>query len=262
MKVMSQLHLVGGEKGGVGKSLLSRVLAQYFIDRGLPFSGFDTDRSHGALLRFYANYASPIVIDRYETLDQVMEPAADSDQPNSDQRILVDLAAQTHAFLSRWIEDSGVLELANDLDLTLTYWHVMDSGRDSVDLLRKLLDQFGGRLQLILVLNEVRGEQFDILNTSGQRERAEALGARIMRLRRLSDATLQKIDEHSVSFWAATQSSNPFGKHLGLLERQRVKLWLQRSYEQLDALGVGQSKPHKSPEIAVTAPAAIEEQNA
>ncbi|HRP28004.1 MAG TPA: mobilization protein, partial [Burkholderiaceae bacterium] len=36
----SKIHLIGGEKGGVGKSMLSRVLAQYFIDNELPFVGF------------------------------------------------------------------------------------------------------------------------------------------------------------------------------------------------------------------------------
>ena len=46
---MSKIHFVGGEKGGVGKSVLARLLAQYHIDRGLPFSAFDSDRSHGAL---------------------------------------------------------------------------------------------------------------------------------------------------------------------------------------------------------------------
>ena len=69
---MSQIHFIGGEKGGVGKSLVSRILAQYFIDRGLPFLGFDTDRSHGALLRFYGGYASPVVIDRHDSLDRIV----------------------------------------------------------------------------------------------------------------------------------------------------------------------------------------------
>ena len=50
---MAKIHFIGGEKGGVGKSLLARVLAQYFIDHELSFIGFDTDRSHGALMRFY-----------------------------------------------------------------------------------------------------------------------------------------------------------------------------------------------------------------
>ena len=40
---MSKLHFIGGEKGGVGKSLVARVLAQYLIDRELPFLGFDTE---------------------------------------------------------------------------------------------------------------------------------------------------------------------------------------------------------------------------
>jgi len=43
---MSSLNFIGGEKGGVGKSVAARVLAQYFIDRKKPFTGFDTDRSH------------------------------------------------------------------------------------------------------------------------------------------------------------------------------------------------------------------------
>ena len=50
---MPRVHFIGGEKGGVGKSVVSRVLSQYFIDRQIPFLGFDTDRSHGSLLRFY-----------------------------------------------------------------------------------------------------------------------------------------------------------------------------------------------------------------
>jgi hypothetical protein len=228
----SCLHLIGGEKGGVGKSLVSRVLAQYFIDRQLPFKGFDTDKSHGALLRFYTEYASPVVIDRYEALDQVVEIAA-----QSHERVLVDLAAQTHGFLVQWIEDSGLLDLANEMNVSLVYWHVMDAGRDSVDLLRKLLDRFGSRLRIILVLNELRGDQFEILKASGERERAEQLGASIITIRKLQDATMQKIDHHSSSFWAATQSGDKT-HGLGMLERQRVKVWISKVYEQLDTLAI------------------------
>ena len=39
--VLSKVHLIGGEKGGVGKSMMSRLLAQYFIDNQIPFIGFD-----------------------------------------------------------------------------------------------------------------------------------------------------------------------------------------------------------------------------
>jgi hypothetical protein len=70
---MANIHLIGGEKGGVGKSLVARLLAQYFIDKSIPFIGFDSDRSHGALMRFYAGFASPVLIDSYESLDAIVE---------------------------------------------------------------------------------------------------------------------------------------------------------------------------------------------
>jgi cellulose biosynthesis protein BcsQ len=68
---MSKLHFIGGEKGGVGKSLVARILAQYLIDHETPFLGFDTDQSHGALLRFYRDYASPVAIDRYPIFNKI-----------------------------------------------------------------------------------------------------------------------------------------------------------------------------------------------
>ena len=50
----------------------------------------------------------------------------------------VDLAAQTHDPLVRWMDESGVLDMADLAGVQLNYWHVMDSGRDSVDLLARL----------------------------------------------------------------------------------------------------------------------------
>ena len=229
---MSHIHFIGGEKGGVGKSLVSRILAQYLIDHERPFLGFDTDKSHGALMRFYAGYASPIVVDRYESLDAIVEAAAE--QP--DRSILVDLAAQTQDALTQWMDESGLLELSSEMGIALTYWHVMDSGRDSVDLLKKLLDRFGSRLNYVLVQNQIRGDNFDILEASGEKQRALSLHARIIHIKRLHEASMVKIDGHSSSFWSATQRADE--RALGILERQRVKLWLKHAYGEIDTLHV------------------------
>ena len=231
---MANIHLVGGEKGGVGKSVVARVAAQYLIDHNLAFLGFDTDRSHGSLLRFYAGYASPVVVDRYESLDAIVEAASD----NPDKRILVDLAAQTHEPLVKWMDESGVLEMAGELGITLNYWHVMDSGRDSVDLLKKLFDRFAARLNYVVVLNQLRGENFDLFDQSGERERALGLNAKIITLKRLHEPVITKIDAGSTSFWAAKTRSETDVKGLGLLARQRVKMWLRHAYEQLDSVGI------------------------
>lgn len=226
---VAKVHLIGGEKGGVGKSMVSRLLAQYFIDHELPFVGFDTDRSHGSLLRFYADYASPVLVDRYEALDHIIESALE--QPG--KRVLVDLAAQTHEPLVRWMDESGVLDMADVNGIALHYWHVMDAGRDSVDLLTRLLDRFGQRVHYVLVLNQLRGDDFGQLERSGQLERAVGLGAQVVHIKRLHDAVVQKIDIKNSSFWAARHATGLDGPGLGLMERQRLKLWLNHAYAEL-----------------------------
>ncbi len=75
---MKQLHFMGGEKGGVGKSVLSRILAQYLVDRNESFSVFDADRSHPAMLRYYRDYCSAVNLSRFSSADAIIEPAIDA----------------------------------------------------------------------------------------------------------------------------------------------------------------------------------------
>ena len=231
---MSQIHFIGGEKGGVGKSLVARLLAQYCIDRELPFVAFDTDRSHGALLRFYGAYTSPASVDDQDSLDRIVEAAAEVPE----RRVLVDLAAQTQEPMRRWADGAGLADLAGEIGLGLTWWHVMDAGRDSTDLLGALLDALPAGMKLVLVKNEVRGDKFDLLESSGLLERVAAVGAQVVSLRKLPESTMQKIDALSTSFWAAVHHPDRAVTGLGLLERQRVKTWLQRTYAEIGQVGV------------------------
>jgi hypothetical protein len=231
---MTNIHLVGGEKGGVGKSLVARLIAQYMIDHSIPFLGFDSDRSHGALLRFYSGYASPVLVDSYESLDVMVEAASQVPE----RRILVDLAAQTNDQLTQWMEDSQLLEVASEIGLHIRYWHVMDSGKDSVDLLKRLLDRHGNRLNYTLVLNQLRGDDFRILEMSGEKARALELGASIVSLKRLHEASMIKIDASSASFWAIANKSEADNSGLRVLERQRVKFWLKNAYAEIAKPGI------------------------
>ena len=190
------IHFIGGEKGGVGKSVISRLLAQYFIENQIPFTGYDTDRSHNTFLRFYQDYASPTTVDSYEDLDAIIENY-DLENP---KRIIVDLAAQTNLPLLQWIEESNVIELSNELGLKLKFWHVMDDSKDSVILLENLLNRFQDKVDYIIVLNQGRGTQFKIFESSSAKELAIQYNASFLNLKKLHERTMQKIDETNSSF--------------------------------------------------------------
>jgi hypothetical protein len=136
------------------------------------------------------------------------------------------------------MDESQLLEVAPEIGLNIRYWHVMDAGRDSVDLLKRLLDRHGTRLNYTLVLNQVRGADFRILDGSGEKQRAQALGASIVTLRRLHETSMIKIDAGSMSFWAVANNSEADTSGLTLLERQRVKVWLRGAYEEIAKVGV------------------------
>jgi hypothetical protein len=89
-----------------------------------------------------------------------------------------------------------------------------------------------------MVLNEIRGDDFRILEKSGEKERALSLGAGVIHLKRLQEVSMMKIDASSVSFWAVANKSDADTSGLRLLERQRVKMWLRNAFAEIAKPGV------------------------
>jgi len=115
----------------------------------------------------------------------------------------------------------------------------MDTGKDSVDLLKKLLDRFGPALKYVLVRNHVRGSDFSVLEQSGEQSRALSLGAQVVSVRKLHDSVINKIDASSSSFWKAKTPQDAEGPaSLGLMDRQRLKMWLRDVYREVDEIDV------------------------
>lgn len=229
---MARIHLVGGEKGGVGKSVLSRVLAQYHIDNDIPFKAFDGDLSHGALMRYYADFTEEVDMRRFESADRVMETVVESGH-----EVLVDLPPQASSVVDRWIAEAGLIEFSKEVGVRLTLWHVMDDGPESIRLLQKEIDNHGYGPDYVLVRNHGRGTDFSRFNQSEAKTMAESLGACIMDLPGLYPASMRKIDHFGASFWAAgNNKDSSTGQVLGLIDRQRVRIWLKKSYAELDRI--------------------------
>lgn len=226
---MSNVHFIGGEKGGVGKSMTSRLLAQYYIDRKRPFLGFDSDASHGTFSRFYGEFASPVIVGEDDSLDGILEAG----ESNPDHDLIIDLAAQTATRLGEWIEETDVFGLLDEMGYQVYLWHVMDDGADSIDLLARSLERNPQpELQYVVVQNLGRGSDFSQFRASPAWRAAQARGAHLFELGRLNPKLTHKVDFANASFWAAANNR----ELMNIAERQRMKVWLKNNYSQLDAL--------------------------
>jgi CobQ/CobB/MinD/ParA family nucleotide binding protein len=239
---MSIVHLVGGEKGGVGKSVVARLLAQLFIDRGVRFVALDADGSHGALLRYYAEFSEPVDLSKLDGADQIFVRA----EEESNRAVLVDLPAQSHRALKHWIEENNLLDYARETGVELVYWHVTDGGYDSVAHLEKLTEELGESVRFVVVKNQGRSKDFSQLEASPAFARVKALGGQVVTLPELDSAVIYKIDRFGSSFWAAVNAGQG-ERTLSPLERRRAKSWLERAHKALTEAAQLRTFPVTSP---------------
>ena len=229
---MSTIHFIGGEKGGVGKSVVARLCAQYCIDNMLPFAAVDADVSHGALTRFYGDYTRAVDLTRFDSADEILALAIEEPR-----RVVVDLPAQSDRPLAAWMAEGGILEVAAESDVRPVFWHVIDDGKDAVTTLARLLERHGDRVGYCVVKNHGRGKDFTLFDRSPVRATCDALGAVILDLPELNGPVMQKVDRLDASFWNAVHGTSKDPDAFSRMDRQRVKVWLVACYQQIAKLG-------------------------
>ena len=233
---MSKIHFIGGEKGGVGKSVVARLLVQWAIDKQLPFAAVDADESHGALLRHYPTFARAVDLTRPESADEIVSLALDGDR-----RVIVDLPAQSDRLVASWLAEAGVLDLLADSNVDVAFWHVMDDGKDSIATLGRLLErqatQRRPNVRFVVVENLGRGKEFSLFDRSPVRTAASTVGAHTIQIPELAAPAMRKIDRSDGSFWAAVNNQEFAADLFTRMDRQRIKAWMVAVYDQLARLG-------------------------
>jgi hypothetical protein len=227
---MSRIHFIGGEKGGVGKSVVARVLAQWFVDRSIPFAAVDGELSQGALIRYYRDFTQPADLAATESADQIIDRAL-----GAERRVLVDLPAQSARMLQSWMTGANVIGFAKEMGIGLTFWHVSDGGFASVGEIERALRVLGHEAAHIVVKNFGRSKDFSQFDESDAKRHLDELSGSVVEVPELDAATMYRIDKLGLSFWAAIHRADG-EEALKPLERQRVKLWLERCYAGLEAL--------------------------
>jgi hypothetical protein len=165
-----------------------------------------------------------------ESADSILDRAL-----GANRQVLVDLPGQSAQALRTWLNEADVLRFGSEMGITFTYWHVIDGGFASVSELGQALDFFGNRLRHIVVKNFGRGHDFQPFEQSAARAYLDRLGGRVAELPELHPASMFAIDHSGLSFWAAINSAEG-ERTLRPLDRQRVRLWLERCYAALDAV--------------------------
>ena len=156
---MARIHLIDGEKGGVGKSLFTRVMVQYAIDNKLEHTLVDGDITNQDVKRFY-DYAVDAefseAVNKGDRADIIFELARK-------KPVIVNLPANVFPQVKNWIKNGRLLEVADKYGVDICKWFVCDGGFESIDLFKQSMNLYKEKMHHVFVKNLGKTDDWSFL---------------------------------------------------------------------------------------------------
>jgi hypothetical protein len=147
--------LVGADKGGVGKTTVSRALLDYFIAHNVSTRAFDTETPKGTLKRFHPDVTE--LVDLTATADQMK--IFDTLTVENAQATVIDIRAGLLSTTLRAMRDIGILDAAKKEQITFAVFHVLGPSIASLEEISETA-AFMDEASYILVKNFINNTTF------------------------------------------------------------------------------------------------------
>jgi hypothetical protein len=158
----NSIHFVLQGKGGVGKSLVSALLAQYFVDRDVGnIMCVDTDPVNATFSKYLSlNVAHVSITDgtriNERKFDVIIERMAETDGI-----WVVDNGAATFLPLTSYMADNNVFEILAGAGKSVFVHSILTAGqgfKDTVNGLHQIAERVDENAKIVLWLNEFWGK--------------------------------------------------------------------------------------------------------
>lgn len=217
--------MVGADKGGVGKTTVSRALDDYLHVKKAAKRTYDTQSPNGDLARFVAEAS---IIDAMNIDDQMK--VFDSMRGVT----LMDIKGGMFTDVLQSLRDVRLLDEVRDGRLNLLLLHVLGPSASSLGEIAYVAESLGTGANHVLVKNYV--------NESGFREweadprfASTLASARVIEVPHLPGRACTEIQRLGVPFADYAE-----GRENSFTIRGHVRTWLAKVYAAFDAAGIGQ----------------------
>lgn len=231
-----QIHLVDGEKGGIGKSFFCRTLIDYCLFKGQQVHVVDADSTNPDVSRFYPEISSSLTFSQKESqvfaADRLMHLAAS-------KPVIVNLPAQSHLSVREWMEKNYLLSLDDDLSLEIYKWFVCTGSEDSINLLiRSLVDYQDSYVKHVLVKNLAFCQDWDFLSSNFAFVESGGLDIPSLEIGTLAPFEFGLLLGNTLTFNAALGSVPAVPNPLRMMSKKRVYNYFKPVREALDSLSL------------------------
>ncbi len=197
------IQLSNCKKGGVGKTLLSKLKAAYCLESGLDFYAVDADRQE-SFLKAYPDFALPT---RFSELDKNLKIPDRILDLALEKLVLVDLPGNVEEAFNHWLRSSDILEASQDLDVEIQNWYVLDDSTECYEGFLRTLEFLEDNAKHILVKNLGRCDEWESFDLFITPELISEYKLKVIELPKLRFDTATTVYKNALSFTEARRYS-------------------------------------------------------
>lgn len=239
---MSQIHFILQGKGGVGKTLVSAIFAQYRKQSGKDLLCLDTDPVNASFSGFKSLTVRTVKIMQGTTIDPRQFDELMETLLNADEDVVVDTGASTFLPLASYLEETDAISVLMSAGKQVLLHIVITGGQSKDDTLTGLngiAERLGGNAPIMLWVNEyfgrfAAGDDIALEKTGVYAAHRDKILS-IVTIPERPAATFGK-DINEMLTRKLTFDEAIASKEFNTMAKQRIKLTRDLLFQQLDRL--------------------------
>jgi hypothetical protein len=226
--------VVGADKGGVGKTTVSRTLLDYFSANNVQTRAFDTEHPRGTLKRFHPEITE--IVDMTSTPDQMK--IFDTLNTVGPSVTVIDVRAGLMSPSLAALRDIGFLDAAKSGQITFAVFHILGSSIASLDEIAETASFMSGA-KYFLVKNFINNTSFfewDQATYAAYFNRIK--DATELTIPKLNEMAFEQVEVASVPFlkFVANKGIHDEAANYSFVLRGYVRHWLANVWSEFDRI--------------------------
>ena len=225
--------VVGADKGGVGKTTISRTLLDYFSANDVPIRAFDTESPRGTLKRFHPDITE--IVDMTTTADQMKIFDTLGAGPSV---TVIDVRAGLLSPALASLRDIGFLDAAKSGQITFAVFHILGPSIASLDEIAETASFMSGAKYFLVknFINDTQFFQWDQATYNSYFRRIK--NATEITIPKLNEMAYEQVEVASVPFLKFVANKGPMDQpsNYSFVLRGYVRHWLGNVWGEFDRI--------------------------
>jgi hypothetical protein len=228
--------LIGADKGGVGKTTVSRTLLDYFAQHHVRARAFDTEVPRGALKRFHPSVTDVVDINHVPDQMRIFDTVNSTEATVS----LIDVRAGLLSPTLRALRNIGFIEAAKKGHITFVVFHVLGPSLASLDEIAETAAYLGDA-KYLMVKNFINNPHFfewdEATYASYFKRVPDAVEITVPKLVEMATEQVELASVPFASFIANKKQGGDSASYSFVL-RGYVRHWLGNVWSEYDRIGL------------------------